>query len=684
MAKLSKNSRHFWIYLILALATLAVYWQVHNFEFTNYDDDEYVNKNKHIITGLTRENIIWVFTSQHGGNWHPLTGLSHILDSQLFGRNAGLHHIVNVLFHIANTLLLFTVLKQMTGAAGKSAFVAALFALHPLHTESVAWISERKDVLSTFFWILTIAAYFRYAKNPRLNWYLLTLLLFVCGLMSKPMVVTLPFVLLLLDYWPLERFEIKNLHRLIAEKIPFFVLSAASSIVTFFVQRSAGAVRKIDAIPLISRIENTFISYVTYIGKMIWPANLAVFYPHPETRLQTWPAIGAAILLIGITICVMLFSKRYKYLFTGWFWYLGTLVPVIGLVQVGDQAMADRYTYIPLIGLFIIIAWGADDLLASWRHREVILKISSIAVLAILSVCTYFQIGYWRNSITLLEHALKVTKDNYVAHYYLTGPLADAGKPTEAIEHFKETLRIKPDEPIVHKNMAMALARMGNLTEAVEHLNKALKLDPNFAEAHSSFGYVLNRQGKFDEAAEHFTQALSQKSNNASTYANFAYTLINLGRYDEAVSHLKTAVQLEPDSADNYRYLASALTLAGDIDEAVTNYYKTLSLDPKQLGPMNDLAWLLATHKESKYYNPEEAIRLAEKTCKLVKSPDAALLDTLAAAYAAAGRFPQAINTAEAALRLAESSNQQKKAEEIKNRLSLYKESKPYIESELK
>jgi tetratricopeptide (TPR) repeat protein len=559
-----------------------------------------------------------------------------------------------------------------------------LFALHPLHAESVAWISERKDVLSTFFWILTITAYFLYVKNPRLNWYLLTLLLFVCALMSKPMVVTLPFVLLLLDYWPLERLEIKNPYRLIAEKIPFFIFSTVSSIVTFVVQRGAGAIRKIDTIPLISRIENTFISYITYIGKMIWPAHLAVFYPHPERKLQTWPAIGAAVLLVGITVCMVILGKRYKYLFTGWFWYLGTLVPVIGLVQAGDQAMADRYTYIPLIGLFIIIAWGADDLLASWRHKKVILKIFSMVVLAILSICTYFQVSYWRNSITLLEHALKVTKDNYVAHYYLTGPLADAGKPTEAIEHFKQTLRIKPDEPIVHKNMAMALARMGNLTEAVEHLNNALEVDPNFAEAHSSFGYVLNRQGKFDEAAEHFTQALRLKSNNPDTHANFAYTLINLGRYDEAVSHLETAVQLGPDSADNYRYLASALTLAGNIDEAVISYYKTLSLVPDQLGPMNDLARLLATHRESKYYNPEEAIRLAEKTCKLVKSPDAVLLDTLAAAYAAAGRFPQAINTAEAALRLAESSNQQKKAEEIKNRLSLYKESKPYIESEPK
>jgi len=684
MVNSPKNSQHFWIYLILTLATLTVYWQVNHFEFTNYDDDEYVTKNKHIITGLTLENVKWVFTSQHGGNWHPLTGLSHILDSQFFGRNAGLHHIVNVLFHIANTLLLFTVLKQMTGKVGKSAFVAALFALHPLHTESVAWVSERKDVLSTFFWCLAIISYCHYVKIPCLSRYFLTLILFVCALMSKPMVVTLPFVLLLLDYWPLERLELKNLRKLVVEKIPFFILTAVSSIVTFLVQRSAGAVRKIDVIPLISRIENAFISYVKYIGKMIWPENLAVFYPHPESRLQTWPAVGAAVLIVGIAVFVVILGRRYKYLFTGWFWYLGTLVPVIGLVQAGDQAMADRYTYVPLIGLFIIVAWGTDDLLSSWRHRKIILRVSSIAVLAVLSVCTYFQVSYWRNSITLLEHALRVTKDNYVAHYYLTGPMEEAGKPIKAIEHFKETLRIKPNEPIVHKNMAMALARMGNLTEAVEHLNTALKLDPNFAEAYSGLGYVLNRQGRFSEAEERFVQALSRKSNNPSTHANFAYTLVNLGRYDEAVSHLKIAVQLEPDSADNYHYLASALTLAGCIDEAITNYYKTLSLVPNQLKPMIDLAWLLATHRESKYYYPQEAVRLAEKACKLVKSPDADLLDALAVAYAASGRFQQAINTAQAALRLAESSNQTQKAEEIRNRLNLYKESKPYIETERK
>lgn len=679
MTKPAENPRSFWIYLILALVTFAVYWQIHSFEFTNYDDDEYVNKNRHIITGLTRKNVAWVFTNSHAGNWHPLTGLSHILDSHLFGKNAGLHHITSLLFHIVNTLLLFTVLKRIISAAMKSAFVAALFAFHPLHVESVAWVSERKDVLSVFFGILTIAAYFRYTRGPNLNRYLLTLLLFICGLMSKPMLVTWPFVLLLIDYWPLERFDGKNLQRLILEKIPFLAFSAASSTLTFFVQRGAGAVRKIETIPLLSRIENTFISYVTYIGKMIWPAHLAVFYPHPENKPQAWPAIGAAVLLVGITVGVLILSKRYKYLFTGWFWYLGTLVPVIGLVQVGDQAMADRYTYIPLIGLFIIIAWGADDLLSQWKHRKVILRISAMIILTSLFVYTYFQVSYWRSSITLLEHALKVTKDNYVAHYYLTGPLADIGKSAQAIEHFKQTLRIKPNESTIHKNMAIALARMDNLEDAVFHLNEALRLDPNFAEAHSSFGYVLNRQGKFEQAKKHFEKALNLKSNNAATYANYSYTLLNLGKYDEAVSCLKTAIELEPDSVANYNFLAIAFTRTSKIDEAVENYYKTLSFDSNQPEATNNLAWLLATHNESKYYNPNEAIRLVEKTYKLVQYPNASLLDTLAAAYAATGRFSQAIDTAEAALRLAETSNQQEKAKDIKNRLSLYKESKPYF-----
>ena len=684
MGKPPKNSRPFWIYLILALTTLAVYWQVYNFEFTNYDDDEYVSKNKHIITGLTGENIIWVLTSQHVGNWHPLTGVSHILDSQLFDSNAGRHHLTSLLFHIVNTLLLFTVLKQMTVSTWKSAFVAALFALHPLHVESVAWVSERKDVLSTFFWILAIAAYFRYVKSPSLSRYLLTLFLFILGLMSKPMIVTLPFVFLLLDYWPLERLERKNLYRLILEKIPFFALAAISSIVTFFVQRSAGAVRKIETIPLASRIENALLSYIAYIWKMIWPSHLAVFYPHPENKPQLVPAIIAAMVLVTLTVLIIALASRYKYLPVGWFWYLGTLVPVIGLVQVGDQAMADRYTYIPLTGLFIIIAWGADDLLRECGYKKVILQISPLVVFVCLAICTWFQISYWRNSITLLEHALDVTKDNYVAHYYLTNPLAEQGKLDQAIEHFEETLRIKPNEPIVHKNMAMALASTGNLTEAITHLNEAIRLDPNLAEAYSGLGYMLNRQGKFRDANDCFTQAFRLKINSAGAHSNFAYTLFNLGRYDESVSHLKTVVQLKPDSATDYYNLASTLVSAGKIDEAVTNFQKTLSLDPNQLESMNKLAWLLATHKESKFYNPQEALRLAEKACKLVKSPDTALLDTFAAAYAATGKFQQALLIAEEALRLAESSQQKNKADEIQNRIRLYKLYQPYVEPEIK
>jgi hypothetical protein len=407
---MGKTSDKYWslcIYLTLALATLAVFWQVLGHDFVNYDDPDYVYRNPNVQSGITLSSIKWAFTTGHAANWHPLTWLSHMLDWQLFGDNPGWHHLTNLFLHIANTLLLFAVLKRMTNALWRSAFVAAAFALHPLHVESVAWVAERKDVLSTLFWMLTIAAYLRYLERPGTGRYLLTLLIFALGLMAKPMLVTLPFVLLLLDYWPLGRFQFgqivksvgqqsrKSLNafshwklsrHLLLEKVPLFALSAISSIVTFLVQRTAGAVTSVETLPLKLRIANTFVSYLTYIQKMVWPSRLAMFYPYPDKTDLIWQTVVFALLLLIISLGVIWLMRRRRYLLTGWLWYLGTLVPVIGLVQVGDQALADRYTYVPLTGLFIIIAWGVPDLIAKWRFRKHALAASAIAVLLAWSI----------------------------------------------------------------------------------------------------------------------------------------------------------------------------------------------------------------------------------------------------------------------------------------------------------
>jgi len=464
----------------LILVTIAAYEPLRHNDFINLDDPRYVTENQHIRTGITFEGIKWAFAAVQTSHWHPLTMLSHILDCQLFGLNPKWHHLVNLLFHIANTLLFFRVLKDMTGTLWQSAFVAAAFALHPLHVESVAWVAERKDVLSTLFWLLTMAAYVRYIRYNSIKWYVVTLLLFALGLMAKSMLVTLPFVLLLLDYWPLERLKNKsNIKHLIFEKIPLFILSAISSITAFFVMRAAGNIISVNVLPLKIRAANSTVSYAEYIGKMIWPNQLAVFYPLDSGSLSVWQIASAALLLSGISIWVIWLSPKYKYLLVGWLWYLGTLVPVIGLVQVGNQAMADRYTYLPSIGVFIMIAWGFADLSARWRFGKIIFRTAAITTLAILLICTRMQVKLWKNSFTLFEHTLKVTQNNYIIHNNYGIALSQAGRPDEGILQFRRSLQINPQHANAHYNLGLALAKTGQLEEAIIHLRKSLEFDSN-------------------------------------------------------------------------------------------------------------------------------------------------------------------------------------------------------------
>jgi len=470
------------ICLTLGLVTFAVFYQVHSFKFITYDDPYYVYKNPDIQSGISLKTIKWAFTAGYSANWHPLTWFSHMLDWQLFGNNAGGHHLINLAFHIANTLLLFIVLKQMTSALWQSAFVAALFALHPLHVESVAWVSERKDVLSTFFWILTMWAYLRYVRQPKISSYLLIVIFFSLGLMSKPMLVTLPFVLLLLDYWPLERFGRRTVFYLVQEKIPFFVLSAALSAVTFLVQRGGKAMIAFTSLPLKYRILNSFLSCIEYIEKMFWPSKLAVFYPHIGRNISVLYSIISAGLLLAATVLVIRFAKNHRYLLTGWFWYLGTLVPVIGIVQVGTQGMADRYTYITLTGLFIIIAWGLPELFERWRYKKIVLVSLTILIISALSICTYNQLRYWRNTLTLFQHTIDVTKDNFLAMnelawFLAVDPQITAHNSYKATQLAKEACKIiNYNNPGYLDTLAVAYAAAGNLSKAIEITEKALEL----------------------------------------------------------------------------------------------------------------------------------------------------------------------------------------------------------------
>jgi hypothetical protein len=498
------------ICLALALSTFVVYWQVLNHDFIDFDDGLYVTENKNIQAGLTFKAIKWAFTTNQAYNWHPLTWLSHILDCQLFGLRPTGHHFTNVLFHIVNTLLLFLVFRQMTANLWRSAFIAALFALHPLHVESVAWVSERKDVLSTFFWLLTMWFYIRYARWPQFVTYLPVMLTLALGLMAKQMLVTLPLVLLLLDYWPLQRFKFPPQKRrkgvfkpasfssCFVEKLPLLALSVIASIIVFLVQSKVALVRSTLQIPVGYRIANALIAYGKYILKMFWPATLGILYPHPLTDISLWLTFAAGLLLLCISIVVVRFYRTCPWLIVGWLWYLGTLVPVIGLVQVGLQAMADRYTYIPLIGLFLIITWTIADLLPQIKYKNTILTAGALSVLSALSVLTYLQLSYWKDSIALFEHTVAVTKNNDILHYNLGLLFVQKGRTDDAIEHWSQAVKIKPDQPTIHKNLAILLARQGKIDQAIEHYRQVLKYRADDKAAYKDLQTLISIRGKSD------------------------------------------------------------------------------------------------------------------------------------------------------------------------------------------
>ena len=512
----TNGSLKFIICIFLVISTLAVYWQVQDHEFINYDDQVYITENGHVQAGLSGECIVWAFTTSYASNWHPMTWLSHMLDYEFYGDRPKGHFLTNVLLHITNALLLFMVLFRLTGAIWQSAFVAVLFALHPLNVGSVAWAAERKNVLSTLFWLLTMWVYISYANNPSLKKYGWVALFLALGLMSKPMLVTLPFVLLLLDYWPLRRWNIQNtngsieqtttsapLSRLILEKIPLLLLVIGSITTTLIVQSIGGSLKSFDAFPLKERIINAFVSYLSYLQKMVWPSNLSIFYPHPEGALPVWKGVLCGMVLVGITILAVKWIRKAPYFAVGWFWYLGTLVPVIGIVQVGVQAMADRYAYVPLIGIFIILAWGISGLLEKWDPRKKALPIAAGAVILVLMVAAWVQAGHWKNSITIFKHAVSVTENQYpsfaVAYDNLGYALAKKGDIGEAITHYKTAIKINPNYANTYNNLGAALAQQGSLKEAINYFQEALRLKPNLISARKNLEMAIR---EYEQAGE--------------------------------------------------------------------------------------------------------------------------------------------------------------------------------------
>jgi protein O-mannosyl-transferase len=545
--KLHNHSTILIILFLLAL-TVIVYSKALDNDFVNLDDPSYVTENPHVITGLTLDNVQWAFTSIEQSNWHPLTWISHMTDAQIFGINPKGHHLTSLLLHAANAALLFLILSELTSAQWRSAFVAALFAVHPLHVESVAWISERKDVLSTLFFLITILCYSRYVTRPGPWRYAAVLAAFASGLMAKPMLVTLPCVLLLLDYWPLARYPAKaSLSRLAAEKAPLFMLSVMSGALTLYAQKMGGAVASMAILPLGARVANALLSYVAYIWKTLWPTRLVALYPM-SGQLPLWQVAGAALLLGAISAAVFWKGRRMPFLPVGWLWFLGTLVPVIGLVQVGGQAMADRYTYIPHIGLFILIVWGAAEAAGQRHWSPAISGAAMAAVIAALTALTWMQISYWRNGIELYGHTLRFTERNALAHYHMGVALTERGRTTEAISHYTQALEIAPDYASAHFGLACALMQQRLPEQAVAEYEKAARLDAGDARVLFNLGNVLVELGRYNDAITRYREALQITPLDENIHNKLGTALAKQGRVDEALAQFSEALRINPQN----------------------------------------------------------------------------------------------------------------------------------------
>jgi protein O-mannosyl-transferase len=595
----------------LVLLNVLIYAQTRHHPFINFDDPQYVAENRYVAGGLTLGGVRWAFTTTHAGNWHPLTWISHMIDAELFGLGAGRHHLANAGWHILNTLLLFGVLIRLTGAFWRPAFVAALFAAHPTHVESVAWIAERKDVLSGVFWLLAMWAYARYAAAPSPARYALVALALAAGLMAKPMLVTLPFALLLLDWWPLRRFETLPARRLIVEKLPLIALAASSSVITFVVQREAGAVRPIEALGIGRRIGAAIAGYAEYLWKLVWPVDLALLYPHPA-ELPVVVVALSVLLLIALTAGALWSARRAPYVTLGWLWFLGTLVPVIGLVQVGSQRIADRYTYIPYIGLFLIAAWGARALAARWRVPPAAIAAAAAVVLAAHTALAHAQTARWRSSVSIWEHTLRVTTANARAHNHLGHALALEGRHQEAIAQYEEALRLHPRYAEALNNLGQSLERTGRDSMAIVRYREAIGVNDRLAEAHSNLGALLAERGHVGEAFTALERAVALEPHHTTARANLAVLLARTGRSAEALEAFAEIVRLEPGNADARRHMAVALAMDGRYEDAIREGREALRLAPGDALTHNALGAALGRmgRETEALVHYQEAVRL--------------------------------------------------------------------------
>ena len=590
--------------ILLIAATLLVYAPVKDFQFINYDDDLYVTSNSWVQQGLTWQGARRALTALEGGAWHPLTWLSHMLDTQLFGLNPAGHHVTNLLFHIANVLLLFGVLQRMTGAVWRSAGVAALFALHPLNMESVAWVAERKNVLSTLFWLLTIWAYLSYVRKPGWQRYLGVMGAFVLGLMAKPMLVTLPCVLLLLDYWPLGRlgkgwreFQMR-LPRLVVEKLPLFIPVAAASVVAIKAQSQAGALSSWESLPLGIRVGNAVLSYGLYLEKMVWPIDLVVIYPHPGNSLGAGPVALAALLLVILSLGVWWQGRKSRYLVVGWLWYLGTLFPVSGLIQFGLHSMADRFAYVPFIGLFIIVIWGANDMMRSMGWRGEWFIVAALCMLMPLAVLSRVQLSYWRSTTALFEHALLVNPNNHVAHDVLGVEATQNREFAQAQQRFLEAIKINPTYAPPYNHLGLVLLDQERFEEAVDWHQRALEIAPDSYDHLNNLGLALMAMDRLNQAIAHFSRAQKVNPMNVEAYANWGLALAKAGRTEEAALRLSQAIEIQPQFAQSYYYLGLVRNAQERIPEAIENYRATLERHPNHPGALQRLKLLLKETEE--------------------------------------------------------------------------------------
>jgi len=799
--------------ICLGLVVLVVwaFWPSVSNDFVNLDDPMYVSGNVHVLGGLTWPGIGWAFANLDGGFWHPLTWLSLMLDCQMFGLRAGGHHLVSLLLHATTTLVLFLAFRRLTGATWRSVAIAVLFALHPLHVESVAWVSDRKDVLAALFWMLALLMYAHYAQKPKAKspasagenqksvfhlpssgFYFLSLLFFACGLMSKATVLTLPFILLLLDWWPLRRFQRSTLNpepspawqslTLLLEKLPFLAAGVLAGLVSAYGQKHLGALPGVAQFPVGDRIANATLSFVRYLAQTFWPVDLAAYYPYPRA-FPPWPVVGAALLGVIVSVLLLWGGRKRPYLAVGWLWYVVTLLPAIQLIQIGGQSRADRYTYVPLIGLFLLLVWGICDLTRRWRYQAISLSAAAILAVSLCLVLTRRQLGYWRDSETLFRHALAVTRDNSLAqgnlgvalmrqgrfdeavshlqeavrlqpddayaHYNLGNALGRKGLSNEAIIEFQESIRLKPDSADAHNNLGNILLQKGRVDEAIVHFEtaleirpafadahndlggaflqrgqldeaaaqfrKALELNPgdalvlynlgsallksgrvdqalapfqqaldirpDFAEAHSKLGIVLLQTGQVDEAIMHFQRALAIRPGLAEAHYNLGKALFKKGREDEAMVHFQRAVQLNPNLANVHSDLGSLLLQKGRVNEALTHYEAALELQPGNAYFLNNLAWVLATCPNPEVRNGARAVELAQKAERLSGGNSSAIVGTLAAAYAEAGRFGEAVKAAQRALDLATAQTNTAQADMIRANIALFRAGSPFHEA---